>query len=169
MLTGLPNRLIYQESLKAAVNRAKRTNQFMALLYLDLDRFKEINDRFGHDIGDALLISVAERMTQLMRSDDMLSSLGGDEFAIILNGLTSKIAAADVAMRIINAINGEFTIQNYTINISISIGIAICPTDGTDLVDLNRKADIALYNAKNAGRNNFQYYSNSLSQKPYLE
>jgi diguanylate cyclase (GGDEF)-like protein len=156
-LTHLPNRVLFDESLKSAIYRVKRTKQPMALLYLDLDNFKTINDNFGHEIGDLLLIEVSKRMQLLIREDDLAARIGGDEFAIILNRCSKRTDIDEVASRLLIFIASPYKIHAYDIHITVSIGITLCPERGTSPTELTRNADAALYKAKVFGKNTFRY------------
>jgi diguanylate cyclase (GGDEF)-like protein len=158
-LTNLPNRTLYNESLKAAINRTKRMRKPMALLYIDIDHFKKVNDTFGHEVGDLLLIDVAQRLSECIRKDDILARLGGDELAVILNDLNDPRDAGNIAAHLLKVISQPFQISNHVINTTLSIGIAIYQEGSDEPGIMNKHADIALYQAKSAGRNNYQYYS----------
>jgi len=165
VLTDLPNRNLFNLSLDMSIKRAERTNQIMALLYLDLDNFKGVNDTLGHDIGDLLLVETAKRLKSNIREDDIVARLGGDEFAIILNGLAEQKNAGNISQIINDSLAAPFKLGEHIINISTSIGIACYPTDGQDTVTLMKNADIALYSAKELGRNNYQYFTDKLNQE----
>lgn len=152
-LTGLANRRLFEESLKIAAKRTKRTKQIMALVYADVDNLKIINDRLGHNAGDLLLIEVAKRLQSKTREDDIVARLGGDEFAIILNGLKQPSEAETIAERIKNSFAEAINLDGIDVQTSLSIGISFYPQDSRDTFELNRYADIALYAAKNAGKN----------------
>jgi len=164
-LTDLPNRVLLKERLEVEIARAKRTNTQLAVMYLDLDRFKIINDTLGHDIGDALLKDVAKRMSHAIRADDFVARLGGDEFLILIPGLTNDEHIGKIASTILSRIQDPFRIKNHEINITGSIGIAICPDDGDVQESLMTNADIAMYRAKESGKNKFQTYTRELSNK----
>jgi len=158
-LTGLPNRTLFNLQLQQAIERAKRKASLFALLCLDLDRFKPVNDSYGHPVGDKLLIEVAQRLKAVLRSVDSVSRIGGDEFNLLLDELESPEAAGLAADRLIAAIAQPFEIDGHCIDIGASIGIALWQRDATDIVTLHRHADAALYQAKAAGRGaycNFQ-------------
>lgn len=157
-LTGLPNRLLFNDRLSIEVARAKRHQKRLAVMMLDLDRFKDVNDSLGHDTGDKLLKAVAERLTELLRKTDTVARLGGDEFILILTELNQIEDAFVIAQNIIELFQKAFQINGHTISITTSIGIAIYPDDG-DPDNLVRNADSAMYLAKQKGRNNFQWYS----------
>jgi diguanylate cyclase (GGDEF)-like protein/PAS domain S-box-containing protein len=158
-LTGLPNRFQLAESLDAELGRARRYGHDLGVLYLDLDRFKNVNDTLGHPFGDRLLCAVAERLCQVLRSTDIVARLGGDEFAIIQPELESPDAASQLAARIVDVLCAPFELDAHRVMIGVSIGIAIAPADGDTAHVLLRNADIALYRAKAAGRRTFLHFS----------
>lgn len=151
-LTGLPNRAMFAERLERALATLPAGKGFVAVLYLDLDRFKQVNDTLGHPIGDELIRQFANRVTGLIRDTDTLSRVGGDEFTVIINGVPSGSPVEALCTRIIDAVNQPFDIDGSHISIGVSIGVAMAPTDGQDRLELTRKADIALYHAKAAGK-----------------
>jgi diguanylate cyclase (GGDEF)-like protein/PAS domain S-box-containing protein len=153
VLTELPNRALCVETLDAVLKQAKTTGECIAVLFIDLDRFKIINDTLGHHIGDGLLQSVAHRLQQAVRSGDLVSRLGGDEFVVILRHLQDATQARwQAEHRLIPLIREPHPVQGHELNVSCSVGIAIYPADGHDLVELMRRADAAMYEAKNSGR-----------------
>lgn len=156
-VTGLPNRVQFADQMQAAINRAARQNASFAILFLDLDRFKFVNDTLGHEIGDRLLGMVAHRIRGSVRSNDCLARLGGDEFTLLLDDLSSPATAAGVAQNIERAMANAFEVDGHDIFVSASIGISIYPGDGTNVSTLLRHADTAMYRAK---RNNsgFEFY-----------
>lgn len=164
-LTQLYNRSSFNDLVTKAIAAANRHGHLLALLFIDLDNFKNINDRLGHDIGDLLLQQVSDRIKLSVRAEDYVARFGGDEFAVLLTEMTSSNDAGVAATKIIDAINPAFNIQNNTIQISTSIGIATFPTAGKDLTALAKFADIAMYRAKEEGRNTFQYFSEELNTK----
>jgi diguanylate cyclase (GGDEF)-like protein len=175
ILTNLPNRFLFNDRLTQAIALAERYNRLVAVLFFDLDNFKRVNDTFGHYMGDQLLKNIAERLTLCMRrgdyfarqspddSIDTVARLGGDEFIIILSEIRQAEDAAKVAQRILGALLKEFTLNAYEIFISASIGIAIYPDDGKDVESLLKNADAAMYYAKSEGKNNYQYYRQSMN------
>ncbi|AQQ54835.1 sensor domain-containing protein [Planococcus lenghuensis] len=166
-LTGLPNKQLFNERLTEAISRCKATaEETVVLLYMDLDRFKLINDTLGHNVGDALLNQVARRMEACIRKTDTASRQGGDEFAILLEG-ASKKEATIVADRVLNALARPFEVGGHEIFITPSIGICLYPPDGSCPEELIRKADLAMYQAKKEGKNNFQFYDESLNSRIY--
>ena len=173
-LTGLPNRLLFQDRLKQAMVRARRSSQHMALMFLDLDRFKLVNDSLGHEVGDRLLKHVATTLTNCMRQTDSvvrlvdqdgftLSRLGGDEFTLIAESLDCAEDAALIARRLLEALQAPFLAGEEEIVVSASIGIAMYPTDDVDLDGLVRHADLAMYRSKSLGRGTYSFFSDDLN------
>jgi diguanylate cyclase (GGDEF)-like protein/PAS domain S-box-containing protein len=160
-LTGLPNRMLFNQRLILELSHARRNQQRLAIMLLDLDRFKDINDALGHDVGDKLLQAVGERLTDLLRRSDTICRMGGDEFTLILPEIIRARSAATVAEKILDAVRKPFMCEGHEIYVTTSIGIAIYPDDGADGDILIRKADIALYRAKDNGRDNHQHYSST--------
>jgi len=156
-LTGLPNRKLFHERLSQSIEWAQHNHQLVALLFLDLDGFKLINDTKGHDIGDLLLQTVAERLKRCLRSSDTVSRLGGDEFTVILPGIPSLPDITKVADKILTTINQPFILQGHKIRISTSIGISVYPLNGEDIETLIKNADTAMYAAKEVGKNNYTF------------
>lgn len=154
-LTSLPNRILFFDRLGQTVSHARRYNQMFALLYVDLDRFKPVNDNLGHDVGDMLLREVAGRMTGCIRDADTVARMGGDEFCIILSKIAGKGDAETVAGKIIAALDVDFCLRGHQCSIGASIGISIFPADSDDPQLLLKMADMAMYNAKENGRNRF--------------
>jgi diguanylate cyclase (GGDEF)-like protein/PAS domain S-box-containing protein len=157
-LTGLPNRPLFYDRLAQCVAQAGRHHRKFALLFLDLDGFKQINDKFGHDAGDDLLQEVAERLRQNIRSEDILARIGGDEFIFILNDVADAGNAALVAQKIIHSLAEPFVIRGNTCQIGGSIGISIFPDDTDDMEALVTQSDDAMYQAKAMGKNNYQFF-----------
>jgi diguanylate cyclase (GGDEF)-like protein len=176
-LTGLPNRQLLVREVGRAIRAAKRSGHMMALLYLDLDRFKRINDNLGHSVGDALLQNVARRLESSVRPSDVVSQagerptheqarvarLGGDEFVVLLTGLSDEAQTTTVASRIQQALAEPFDCRGHRFVVTPSIGIALYPKDGTDIEDLLVKADMAMYKAKDQGRNGHAFYGESMA------
>ncbi|HOY70332.1 MAG TPA: EAL domain-containing protein [Methylotenera sp.] len=163
-LTGLPNRRLFTELLEHAIKRAEREHHEIALLFVDLDRFKSINDSLGHQVGDKLLYEVSKRIHHTVRDSDVVARLGGDEFLVMMDNIKSIEDAASVAQKIIYALQIEFHIDSKEIFIGASVGISIFPKDGNDVEGLIKAADIAMYQIKNRGKNNFCFYSEELSK-----
>ena len=164
-LTGLPNRLLLQDRLNQAMMEADRRDRLVAVIFLDLDRFKLINDTLGHDMGDALLKSVAERLKSCVRAGDTISRLGGDEFTIVLASVGHVNDVAHVAQKIIEGFVSPFHINGRELFISPSMGITLYPFDDNDIDCLLRNADAAMYHAKELGRNTFQFYTAELNRR----
>lgn len=152
-LTDLPNRRFFFSRLGELLGTRRQDPEPVALLFLDLDEFKQINDRLGHDVGDHILRAVARRLAQSVRGDDFVSRMGGDEFTFILRGIRSKEEAAIVAKRILACFKDPFTVEGGTFHIKGSLGVSFFPVDGRDAVTLVKKADAAMYQAKAAGGN----------------
>lgn len=157
-LTGLPNRVLMQERLTQAIGMAKRHQKHIAVLFLDLDDFKQINDSYGHAVGDQLLQSVAEQILTCVRSTDTVSRQGGDEFIILLSEVEAREDAAHIANKLLAELSTPRTIGGHVINITPSIGISIYPENGDDADSLLLHADMAMYSSKKSGRNTFQFY-----------
>ncbi len=164
-LTGLPNRLLMQDRLKQATIDANRHKHMVAVLLLDLDRFKVINDTFGHVVGDALLKEVAERLKACVRTGDTISRLGGDEFTVVLTRVIHVEDAVHVAQKIIDSFTAPLKVDGRELFTSTSIGITLYPFDDNNMDNLLRNADAAMYRAKEMGRNTFQFYTAELNQR----
>jgi diguanylate cyclase (GGDEF)-like protein/PAS domain S-box-containing protein len=155
-LTGLPNRRLFNDRLHMALAQAQRNEQPLAVLMLDLDKFKEVNDTLGHNVGDQLLKAVGKRLVDCLRRNDSVARLGGDEFILLLPQITSMEDGAVVAQKILNVFAKPFVLDADVLNISTSIGVAVYPSDGEDADTLMRNADTAMYCAKRQGRNSYQ-------------
>jgi len=164
-LTGLPNRALLMDRLHHAASRADRSGTRMAVLFIDLDRFKTINDSLGHAVGDAVLQAAAGRLKSLVRNVDTLSRLGGDEFVVLLESVRDGQAAAIVAEKIIQALEKVLHIGDYPLHISASIGISLYPEDGRDAETLLKHADAAMYKSKERGRNTFHFYEQGITER----
>jgi diguanylate cyclase (GGDEF)-like protein/PAS domain S-box-containing protein len=162
-LTGLPNRTLLEDRLQKALASARRHKEKVAVLFLDLDQFKTINDSLGHSFGDQILQEVAERLKKLARDQDTVARIGGDEFVIALNGIREIPDAAVAAERIMNAMTVEFVVKERRFNVSCSIGISICPDHGADSETLVKNADAAMYCAKESGRNAFRFFTEDMN------
>ncbi len=158
-LTGLPNRILLRDRLSQALATARRQKHKVALLFLDLDRFKTINDSLGHSVGDLLLQDVAERLKRCAREQDTVARLGGDEFLIVLTNVKDIPGVAVAAERFMDAMTAGFVIQGQSFSIGCSLGISIFPEDGADSETLIKNADAAMYSAKDGGRDNFQFFT----------
>jgi diguanylate cyclase (GGDEF)-like protein/PAS domain S-box-containing protein len=162
-LTGLPNRTLLQDRLAKALADARRQKYKIALLFLDLDRFKDINDSLGHSVGDILLQDVADRLKTWGREQDTLARLGGDEFLIMLTHVKDTPDAAVAAERLMDAMTAEFVVQGHSLRVSCSLGISIFPEHGADGESLIKNADAAMYSAKESGRNNFRFFTDDMN------
>ena len=158
-LTGLPNRLLFQDRLSQALALARRHQQQVAVFYMDMDRFKQVNDSLGHSSGDALLRLAAIRLNDCLRGSDTLARLGGDEFTVVLTELTDARYATRVASKLVEAMRIPFEVDGRELFVSVSLGISIYPQDGLDGETLMANADVAMYRAKEAGRDNFQWFA----------
>ena len=163
-LTGLPNRLFFIERLKQVTSMAKRHKRELAILFMDLDRFKEINDSLGHAAGDKVLCEIATRLSGVIRKEDTLVRLGGDEFVILMENLFDKTDAAILAKKILDVLNEPIYIEEHILYVSGSIGISLYPENNGSIDNLINCADTAMYKAKEKGRNNFQFHSNDLTE-----
>jgi diguanylate cyclase (GGDEF)-like protein/PAS domain S-box-containing protein len=164
-LTNLPNRLLFNDRLTLAVAQAHRHNQRLAVLFLDLDRFKVINDSLGHSVGDELLRQVAERIQEHVREGDTVARLGGDEFTLLVPGISAEEDAAKIARKICEAIHDPFWIDGHELFVTTSVGVSVYPSDGHDSETLIRNADSAMYRAKEQGRDNYQLYTPAMNAK----
>ncbi|WP_177170253.1 EAL domain-containing protein [Nitrosomonas marina] len=164
-LTQLPNRALFTERLKHALAQAKRSQTKLALLFIDLDHFKQINDTHGHHIGDELLCKVADKLTSIMRATDTVSRLSGDEFTVLIEDNVNEDKARMVAEKILKAMESPFELHSGAIYISASIGITLYPDDGDDIESLLKQADLAMYRSKEAGRNHFHFYTHEMSKR----
>ena len=165
VLTSLPNRTLFQDRLQQAIAQSRRSQSQVALLLIDLDRFKTINDTLGHDAGDQLLVEVSKRLMSRRREGDTIARLGGDEFVFLITQLRSREDVIVVAEQVLDVLKPSIVIDEHDLHVSASIGIAICPDDGGDGAALMKSADVALYRAKELGRNNYQIYEPKLSQR----
>ncbi|MEM7278658.1 MAG: EAL domain-containing protein [Pseudomonadota bacterium] len=175
-LTNLPNRRMFHQYLEQAIARCRRHDEILGLLFLDIDNFKNINDSLGHHVGDQLLREMAARLTTTIRRDEymsrfdwpdgenVLARLGGDEFVVLLSNLKDTFSPSKVASRILSALEAPFILNDHEFFVTTSIGIALSPADGMIADELLRNADLAMYHAKENGKNNFQYYSASMNQ-----
>src|SRR5258708_1053130 len=166
VLTELPNRALFAKRLGVVLDNAQLTGQRFAVLFIDLDRFKNINDSLGHHIGDGLLRSVSRRLLQAVRSNDTVSRLGGDEFTVILNGITNAAdGAPTIDERLIPLVREPHEISGVTLQVSCSVGVAMYPDDGLDIEALMQNADAAMYQAKAAGRNLVKFFSPDMAEQ----
>lgn len=162
-LTGLPNRLLLEDRIEQAILKSRRSGKHTAIMFLDLDRFKNINDTLGHDVGDLLLIEAAQRGTSVLRETDTLSRLGGDEFIVVLPEIDTAQDAAQVARKLLQGISQPYYLAGHELRVTASLGIALCPDDGRSVSELLRNADTAMYRAKEDGRNLYCFYSADMS------
>lgn len=158
LLTGLPNRALFTDRISHALNSAHRSNTNLAVMFLDLDHFKNVNDNLGHRVGDALLVEIAKRLKSAMREEDTVSRLGGDEFILLLPN-TDADGAAHVAEKLLERVAGLCKIEQHELVVTPSIGIAMYPDDGLDFESLSQCADVAMYRAKHDGRNNYKFFT----------
>lgn len=164
-LTGLPNRILLQDRLHQAMEHADHTGEQFWLAFIDLDRFKFVNDSLGHTAGDQLLMEVAKRLSQLVQNNDTVARFGGDEFIIILQDQSDSHMRMDVLNKLIETSTTPIDIEGKEIFMSASIGIAVYPTDGNDADSLLRNADVAMYRAKELGKNNFQFFTQTMNKR----
>lgn len=164
-LTGLPNRTLLYDRLTQELAYAERYNASLALLYLDLDLFKEVNDLLGHGVGDELLRQVAERLLGCVRRTDTVSRLGGDEFAVLLTGFDRRTFPDELAIKIAKRLNDPFVLNQETVNVSTSVGISLFPEDGQDAETLVKHADTAMYQAKAGGRRRIQFFAPEMNRR----
>ena len=158
-LTDLPNRVLFNDRLTLALAHAQRYEQKLAVMLIDLDRFKEVNDSLGHSMGDRLLQAVGHTLTHLLRKEDTVARMGGDEFLLLLPEIVNVEDADTIAQKILKLFRTPCTIEGHELHITASIGISIYPNDGEDADTLMKRADIAMYRAKDLGRNGYQSYS----------
>lgn len=163
VLTGLPNRILLKDRLKQMLSRAERRKELVALLFIDLDRFKEVNDTLGHSSGDLLLQIIAGRLTSCMRSCDTVARLGGDEFVVLLDGINNREKVIDVAAKVLEVLAKPVRLDSREVFTGGSIGISLYPLDGDNVDTLFKNADTAMYHAKEQGRNNFQFYCSEMN------
>ncbi len=166
-LTNLPNRILFLDRLKQAIQIGKRYNNYLAVLFIDLDHFKEINDSLGHDIGDKLLVEVAKRMKSVLRASDTLSRFGGDEFTVIVNDINKVEDLSRIIQTIMDLFKKPIKIKNNTLYVNMSIGISIYPNDAKEVNDLLKHADAAMYKAKESGRNTYCFYDEDMTKKAF--
>jgi diguanylate cyclase (GGDEF)-like protein/PAS domain S-box-containing protein len=164
-LTGLPNRRLFNDRLSLELAHAHRNQQKLAVMLLDLDHFKHVNDALGYRVGDELLQAVGDRLISLLRKSDTVARVGDDEFMLILPGIAREYHADKVAHKILEAIRRSFVFDGHELNITISIGIALYDDDGEDADTLMKRADIAMYRAKDQGRDNYQRYTPTMNER----
>jgi diguanylate cyclase (GGDEF)-like protein/PAS domain S-box-containing protein len=164
-LTGLPNRILFKDHVTLALAHAARYNNKLALMVMDLDKFKEINDTLGHDAGDQLLRDVGSRLLSTVRKTDTVSRMGGDEFVLLISEIINEEDAANVAQKILETIRKPFTFKRHKLNITPSIGVAVYPKDGKNIDTLTRHADFAMYHVKQGRQNGYLRYMPNMSIK----
>lgn len=163
-LTGLPNRIYFNRVLEREIERAKRHNHFLAIMFLDIDNFKTVNDTYGHDVGDLLIQATAKRLKENLRAEDIISRISGDEFMILLSGMQDPNEAAFIGQKLINSFANSFILQSIELRITVSIGFSIFPLTSKNPDELLKLADIAMYRAKETGKNNCQNYDKELDK-----
>lgn len=164
-LTGVANRALFNQLLKHEISQCERQNRRFALLFIDLDKFKQINDNLGHDVGDHLLCSIAERLGKLLRKSDVIARLGGDEFVVILSDVRDPDTIANVAEKLIREIHKPYSLAGNLVEVGCSIGISVYPDNGTSAKMLTQHADVAMYQAKQGGGSSFFYFSEELNKE----
>ena len=168
-LTGLPNRLFLNKRIDIIMQDAKKNNEKFAIIFLDLDHFKNINDTLGHDIGDALLQTVANLLKKSVRSHDLISRIGGDEFIITIPGFNNENELLPIITNLLEEFRKDLLIKGYSLRLSTSIGVSIYPDDSDNVKDLMKYADIAMYKAKGDGRDNFSFFTQTMNKKIHNE
>ena len=166
-LTALPNRILFYNRLESAIYKAEQEQTKLALFFLDLDKFKAINDFYGHDVGDKVLKTVATKVVKVLRKEDTFARIAGDEFTMIIGNLASSSDAAVFAKKILKTLEEPFDIGKIQLKISMSIGISIYPDDGKNSQELLKAADLAMYKAKREGRDTFKFYLKEMEEEPF--
>ena len=161
-LCDLPNRMLFYDRLRQAISRSKRTDHRIAVMFMDLDGFKHINDEFGHGVGDELLQQVSKRTISMLRETDTIARIGGDEFTFIINDIDDIAAIDTIAEKVLSIVQEPYALHGNTFNVSASIGISLFPDNAEDMNLLVKQADIAMYKAKKDGKNRFKYYDISM-------
>lgn len=164
-LTALPNRQMFHEALPRAIGRADLEGRSIALIYMDLDYFKEVNDSLGHDMGDELLKEVAKRLARAVRKEDFVARLGGDEFTLILADGGNRAHVEEICTRVLNAVSEPYVLRHNVVTISASLGVTVYPRDGNNVTELLQNADLAMYAAKDAGRNQYRHFTLHMQQQ----
>ena len=165
MLTNLPNRVLFLDRLKQSIHVAEKNKQQLAVLFIDLDHFKEINDSLGHDVGDKILVEFTKRVQKKVDQTDTISRLGGDEFGVILNNITDVDAISDFIVEIMSVVQEAFIVDSHTLHLRMSVGASVYPNDGETTTTLVQNADAAMYKAKDSGRNTYYYYDEEMTKK----
>lgn len=168
-LTGLPNRTLLMDRIQHGIEQAKRAKKTLALCFIDLDKFKQVNDSLGHDVGDQLLQEVARRLRATLRETDTIARLGGDEFVVLLESYKNDDNISHVARKMLQSIGEPMQLGTHTVSVSPSIGIAVYPDDALDANALLKHADVAMYYAKDLGRNNFQFFIAEMNEKAHMQ
>ena len=168
-LTGLPNRTLLMDRIQHGIEQAKRAKKSLALCFIDLDKFKQVNDSLGHDVGDQLLQEVARRLRATLRETDTIARLGGDEFVVLLESYKNDDNISHVARKMLQSIGEPMQLGTHTVSVSPSIGIAVYPDDALDANSLLKHADVAMYHAKDLGRNNFQFFIAEMNEKAHMQ
>lgn len=163
-LTKLPNRILFMDRLEQSIKYAQRNKAYLAIIFLDLDNFKTINDTFGHSVGDKILIEASNRMHSKMRKSDTLARIGGDEFCIILNDIKNISDILEIVKNGIEIFQEPFVIENYRMDVTISVGVAIFPDNGEDASTLLKNADAAMYKAKQSGKNKYNFFDKRVNK-----
>ena len=164
-LTDLPNRVLLMDRLNQLTKAAQRRKSKVAVVFIDLDRFKEVNDSLGHDAGDLLLQTLAKRLSTAVRDEDTVARIGGDEFVVVFQGLHQAQDVAVLAQKLLSCLEEPVTLNGYELTVTASMGISLYPDDATNGQEMIRNADAAMYQAKGAGRNAYQFYTSDLNQR----
>ncbi|NJN46679.1 MAG: diguanylate cyclase [Candidatus Competibacteraceae bacterium] len=164
LLTGLPNRKLFKDRLSCAINHSKRHQERFTVMFLDLDRFKFVNDSLGHMIGDGLLQAVAKRLMCCLRESDTLARIGGDEFMLLAPGVSAPEDAKTIAAKLITELKQPFVIENHELFLGVSIGIVLFPKHGITISDLIKHADIAMYHCKKYNKGGYEFYNNQMNK-----
>jgi diguanylate cyclase (GGDEF)-like protein/PAS domain S-box-containing protein len=164
-LTKLPNRVLFYNQVEHALKHATRNNSLVAILFIDLDRFKHINDSLGHPVGDKILLTISQMFSEALRDEDMIARQGGDEFTVLLEGFVDPESPSIVAQKLLDIMHWPIRVDDRVFYMSASIGISIFPYDGNDVITLISNADAAMYSAKEKGRGNYQYYKDELTRR----
>lgn len=164
-LTKLPNRLLFSARLEHALQHAHRQNELVAVMFLDLDNFKQINDGLGHPVGDKVLQKVARRLSAIMRDEDTVARMGGDEFALVLGDISDSMGASQVASKVLSVFEAPLEIDHHRLYVTSTLGISLYPSDGENVATLLKNAHTAMYHAKEEGKNQFCFYTDDLNSE----